>query len=255
VSVQITVLGKSPSWPDANGACSGYLVQEGGFTLLLDCGGGVFAKLRGLIDYLDVDAVVISHLHSDHFFDLVPFSYALLHSPRCRAGGGPRPDLHAPPGAQRVFRTTVGSWGDEALIETAFALSEYDPAAELSVGPLRVRFCEVPHFTQTFSVQLRAGDACFTFGADCGPNQALVEFARDSDLLLIEATLTEPEPEGDRGHLTAREAGEHGRRAGVRRLVITHYTDELEPDQAAAEGAEGFGAPVELAREGAVYTV
>ena len=44
--MQITVLGKSPSWQDAGGACSGYLVQEGDFTLLLDCGNGVFSKLR-----------------------------------------------------------------------------------------------------------------------------------------------------------------------------------------------------------------
>jgi 7,8-dihydropterin-6-yl-methyl-4-(beta-D-ribofuranosyl)aminobenzene 5'-phosphate synthase len=64
--VRITVLGKSPSWQDADGACSGYLVEEDGFHLLLDCGNGVFSKLRRFIDYVDVDAVVISHLHADH---------------------------------------------------------------------------------------------------------------------------------------------------------------------------------------------
>ena len=44
VCVQVTVLGKSPSWQDAGGACSGYLVQEDGTTLLLDCGNGVFSQ-------------------------------------------------------------------------------------------------------------------------------------------------------------------------------------------------------------------
>ncbi len=44
--VRITVLGKSPAWQDADGACSGYLVEGGGRTVLLDCGPGVFAKLR-----------------------------------------------------------------------------------------------------------------------------------------------------------------------------------------------------------------
>src|ERR1700730_6734367 len=75
--VRITVLGKSPSWQDAGGACSGYLVEEGDYALLLDCGNGVFSKLRRFRDYVDVDAVVISHLHADHFLDLVPYSYAL----------------------------------------------------------------------------------------------------------------------------------------------------------------------------------
>ena len=40
--------------------------------LLLDCGSGVFAKLRGVRDYVDVDAIVLTHLHADHFLDLIP---------------------------------------------------------------------------------------------------------------------------------------------------------------------------------------
>ena len=50
--------------------------------MLVDCGNGVFGKLRQHIDYVDVDAVVISHLHADHFLDLVPYSYALTYAPR-----------------------------------------------------------------------------------------------------------------------------------------------------------------------------
>ena len=50
--------------------------------LLLDCGNGVFSKLRQLVDYTELDAVLISHLHADHFLDLVPYSYALTYAPR-----------------------------------------------------------------------------------------------------------------------------------------------------------------------------
>ena len=68
--MRVTVLGKSPSWQDAGGACTGYLVQEGATSLLLDCGNGVFGKLRAQLDHRAVDAVVVSHLHADHFLDL-----------------------------------------------------------------------------------------------------------------------------------------------------------------------------------------
>lgn len=263
--MQITVLGKSPAWQDADGACSGYLVQEDEFVLLLDCGNSVFSKLRRYVDYVDVDAVLISHLHADHFLDLVPFSYALTYAPRQQpvpVGGWPgtsnpaRPDLYSPAGSTEMFRQIVGCWGNEQLIEHAFALQEYEPWDELQVGPFRVRFCEVPHFTRTFAVELSSdGEHRFTYSADCRPNEELVSFARGTDLLLIEATLPRPERTGDRGHLTPAEAGQHGRDAGARRLVITHFSDELDREWARKEAEQAFGAAAELAHEGAVYRI
>jgi ribonuclease BN (tRNA processing enzyme) len=94
-----------------------------------------------------------------------------------------------------------------------------------------------------------------TYSADCSPNEQLVDFARDTDLLLIEATLPRPERTGERGHLTPAEAGEHGRRAAAKRVVITHFSDELDPDWAREEAAGAFAGEVELAYDGAVYTV
>ena len=82
-----------------------------------------------------------------------------------------------------------------------------------------------------------------------------MEFARGCDLLLVEATLPRPERTGIRGHLTPEEAGEHGKSAGAKRLVITHISDELDLVWARRQASEAFGAPVELAREGAVFEV
>jgi ribonuclease BN (tRNA processing enzyme) len=264
--VRITVLGKSPSWQDADGACSGYLIEEDGFHLLLDCGNGVFSKLRRFIDYVDIGAVVISHLHADHFLDLVPFSYALTYAPRQQPVPVARwpgtdcpacPELHVPPGATELFRRVVGAWGNEDLIEKAFAMREYDPADELAVGPLRIRFQPVPHFTETNAVEIASanGGGRITYGADHAPTDSLVEFARDTDLLVIEATLPRPEREGPRGHVTPGEAGEHARRAGARRVLLTHFSDELGEEWARDEAERTFGGAVEVAREGAVFDV
>jgi ribonuclease BN (tRNA processing enzyme) len=262
--VEITVLGKSPSWQDAAGACSGYLIQEGDFKLVLDCGNGVFSKLRRICDYVDVDAVVISHLHADHFLDLVPFSYALTYAPRQQpvaVGGWPgtddpaRPHLYVPTGATKVFRRIVGCWGKEDLIENAFDLHEYAGPDRLSVGPVQIRFCEVPHYVTTYAVEVTTNSSRFTFSADCKPNPQLVQFAQGTDVLLIEATLPRPERTGIRGHLTPGEAGEHGKLARAQRVVLTHYSDEMDPEWARLEAATSYGAPVELATEGAVYTI
>jgi len=249
--VRVTVLGKSPSWPDAGGACSGYLVEESGAALLLECGNGVFAKLRERLPYARVDTVVISHLHADHFLDLVPFSYALTFGPGAQ---GARPALYVPPGARDGLRRVVGTWGSEGLVENAFTLREYDPDEELRVGSLRVRFRRVPHFTATHAVELTsaATGGRYTFGADTGPSDELVAFAQDTDLLMLESTLAQPDEE-PRGHLTPAEAGEHAARANAKRLVLTHLTDEADCDWALREARRAFDGPVEVAIEGAVY--
>src|SRR5438132_3041983 len=191
--MRLTVLGKSPSWQDAGGACSGYLIEEGPSSVVVDCGNGVFSKLRRFRDYSRADAVVISHLHADHFLDLIPFAYALTYAPRQQpvpvdrwpgTEAPARPRLLAPHGAVETFGRVVGAWGNEDLIENAFALEEYEPTATPQVGPLRFRFQSVPHFTETFAICIQSdnGGGKLVFGADSRPTDDLIEFARDCDL-------------------------------------------------------------------------
>ena len=264
--MRLTVLGKSPAWQDAGGACSGYLVEEGDTAVLIDCGNGVFGKLRQAIDYVDVDAVVLSHLHADHFLDLVPYSYALTYAPRQQPVPVPpwpgnqkpaRPRLIAPPGTRDTFRRVVGAWGNEDLIEKAFALEEYEESSTPEVGPLSFAFQSVPHFTETFAITVSSVNAAgrLGYGADSRPSDDLCRFVTGCELLLIEATLPRPERDGVRGHLTPSEAGEHAKAAGVSRVVITHISDELDVTWARTEAANAFGGSVEVAREGAVYDI
>jgi ribonuclease BN (tRNA processing enzyme) len=263
--VRITVLGKSPAWQDAGGACSGYLVEENDTCVLLDCGNGVFAKLRQVRDYVDIDAVIVSHLHADHFFDLVPFASALTYAPRQqpmavdrRQGTDTpaRPALHVPGGATEALRQVCSGGGMPAdHVERAFALREYAVTDALEIGPLRVRFQRVPHFVATHAVEIAGATGRMTFGADHGPSQDLVDFASGTDLLLLEATLPRPEPAGERGHLTPAEAGDHAARADAGRLVLTHISDELDLGWARDEAAGAFAGPVEVAAEGAVFEV
>jgi ribonuclease BN (tRNA processing enzyme) len=259
------VLGKSPSWQDAGGACSGYLIETDETTVLLDCGNGVFAKLRERVDYTEVDAVVISHLHADHFLDLVPYSYALIYAPKQQpvpvhiwegTDDPAHPRLIAPPGATETFRRVVGAWGNDDLIELAFRIDEYAGGDQVEIGDVRVDFRPVPHFVETFAVRISSdGSGDIVYSADTRPGEEIIDASRDADLLIIEATLPRPERTGVRGHLTPEEAGEHAKRARAKRVVITHISDELGDDWAREEAERGFGGPVEIAREGATYKV
>lgn len=260
------MLGKSPSWQDAGGACSGYLIEHGSTRVLLDCGNGVFGKMRQRVDYTEVDAVLISHLHADHFLDLVPFSYALTYAPKQQpvpvhtwpgTDSPARPRLIAPPGARQTFRRVVGAWGNEDLVENAFELTEYAPGDTVAAGEITAAFHPVPHFIDTFAVNLTAegSDAKLSYSADTSPSEEIVEIARDADLIIVEATLPRPERTGERGHLTPAEAGDHAKRAGAKRVVLTHISDELGDEWAREEAEASFGGPVEVAREFAEYEI
>jgi ribonuclease BN (tRNA processing enzyme) len=262
--VRITVLGKSPSWQDAGGACSGYLVQQDGYSLLVDCGNGVFGKLRAVVDYVDVDAVILSHLHADHFLDLLPFSCALTYAPRQQpvpVDGHPgtdtpaRPALHAPTGAIATLDVIASAAGLPGIVTGAFDVHEYAAGGTLQLGPFTVRLHTVPHWVDTSAIDIAdPAGARFTFGADGAPSADLEAFAAGTDLLMVEATLPRPERDGVRGHMTPAEAAQAGARAGAGRLVLTHFSDELDPDWALAEARAAFpDGPVDLAAEGAVY--
>jgi ribonuclease BN (tRNA processing enzyme) len=263
--LKITVLGKSPSWQDAGGACSGYLLETDETKVLLDCGNGVFGKLRERIDYTELDGVIISHLHADHFLDLVPYAYALIYAPKQQpvpvhtwpgTDEPARPRLVAPPGAEETFRRVVGAWGNDDLIDSAFRIAEYEGGDRVEIGDIWATFHPVPHFVETFAVRIGSeGEGEIIYSADTRPGGEIVEAARDADLLIIEATLPRPERTGVRGHLTPEEAGEHARQAGVKRVVITHISDELGDEWALEQAERGFGGPVEIAREGATYEV
>src|SRR5436190_13122394 len=77
-----------------NRPASGYLLREGDFNLWLDAGTGTMAELQQHIGIFDLDAVVISHRHFDHFLDIYPYFLSIWYDER-RQGTIP---LYAPPG-------------------------------------------------------------------------------------------------------------------------------------------------------------
>src|SRR3954453_9906855 len=76
--MRLTVPRAGPAYTDrrgSTGAC--YLVEHDGTRLLLDLGQGSFPRIFPHVEPQDVDAIVVSHLHPDHFIDLVPLRHYL----------------------------------------------------------------------------------------------------------------------------------------------------------------------------------
>lgn len=251
--MKLTILGTGAALPRPGGACSGYLVEEGETRLLLDCGNGALSNLMQVADYRAITAIVLSHWHADHWFDLVPYRYGLKYGLRPLPS---RPWLYLPPGGTAILEG-VATYFDPAgrFFGDVFALAEYDPAQGLAVGPLRIAFARTQHVVPTWAMRLTNGTRSLVYSADTGPSAAVEALARDADLFLCEASMQGP---GDQSpgalHLSAIQAGEMAARAGARRLLLTHLWPELDPQRTLAQ-AQQFYPRAELAEELRSYEV
>ncbi len=223
--MKLTVVGCSPAWPNPGGAQSGYLVEESGGRLLLDCGAGVLAKLRELQDWPRVDAVAVTHWHLDHWGDLVPWVWANWFGP---ASELPNPELWVPPGGRGMLRELGERLGFADMFERSFDVREYEDNAPFEVAGFEVCAQHVLHYDLVaFGMRVSQNGSVLAYSGDSGPSEALVDLAHEADLFLCEATLDEPNPEGGtRGHLAAAEAQEAFEAAGAKRLLLTHRPKE-----------------------------
>ena len=221
--MKLVVVGCSPAWHNPGGAQSGYLV-EGQGRLLLDCGPGVLARLRAYAVWPDVDAVVITHFHLDHWGDLVPWAFGSRYGPGKDIA--PVPELWLPPGGTETLQFFAPPLNAEPIFD-AFDVHEYEEGVPFRAAGLEVLPIRVLHYDLlTFGLRVSNGDRTLAYSGDSAPSPALAEVARDADLFVCEATLRQPEP-GLRGHLTEEEALDAYRASGAKRLLIVHRPDEL----------------------------
>ena len=220
--LRVTVLGCSTAAPHPASPTAGFLVEWGSTALLLDVGQGVIRNLQRVLDPLDLSAVVIGHMHADHYLDIVGLRYLF---PWGEPAEVPLP-MHVPPGGrQRLDALAMAISERVGFFDAAFDAVEYDPASSVMVGELRVRFVRGRHYVPAWGVVIDAPDgARLAYSGDTGPSDAVAAGLADADLLLVEAALRDSKFDDlERGHLTPDEALDLARAARAREAMLVHY--------------------------------
>ena len=243
-SFELTVLGAGPAYTNRIGATgAAYLVRSGETAILLDLGQGSFPRLAAAIEPSRLDAVVISHLHPDHFIDLVPLRHYLAFQfvppRRVRvlgpAGLADRIDaLHARPGftAETLDCDRLG----------------VEPRG---IGSVTLQSRLVTHTDESYAVRLSgpAGPG-LVYSGDCGVADDLAPLIKAGDTLLVEASFGPgPVPAGA-FHLDAPAIAGLVRETRPGRVLLTHLQMGFDPEATIRRVAEATTAPVHFVEPG-----
>jgi ribonuclease BN (tRNA processing enzyme) len=250
--LRLTVLGCSTAAPDPATPTAGFLVEWGGTALLLDVGQGVIRNLQKILDPHDLAAIVIGHMHADHYLDIVGLRYLYPWGERAR---DPLP-IHLPPGGRvRLDALATAVSERDGFFDTAFTAVEFDPEATLKIGELRLRFVRGRHYVPAWGVVVDAPDGSrLAYTGDTGPSATVEEGVRGADLLLVECSLRSAgHDDEERGHLTPEEAIDLARRADARAAILVHYAPSQK--EGIDEVCEVAGPWVRTAVDGLTVTV
>lgn len=214
--MKLTVLGNNGTCPARDGACSSFLVEADGRKILIDMGNGSVAKLQNVCGLSDIDIIIISHLHFDHLADLFPFKYAL----ETRKHFGESIDrirLFIPPVPQWIY--------NEISTNDVFDITYISDRYIETINDIQLEVFKVPHLIDSFAIRLSAGNKVFAYSSDCGVCDRLAEAAKSADLFLCESTFIHEEAGDVKHHMSALDAGEMAKRAGAKRLLLTHLSN------------------------------
>lgn len=240
----LTVLGAGPAWSDRPGASgAAYLVRYRSTAILLDLGQGSFPRLAAETAPEALEAVLISHLHPDHFIDLVPLRHYLAYQLR-------------PARSVRV----IGPIGLDDRIDALHARPGFTaetlhcepwPAGPFRLGDLSVESRRVTHTADSHAVRLAPPTGPgLVYSGDCGRADDLAPLIRPGDDLLVEVSFgAGPVPAGVL-HLDAPAIADLARVTHPGQIILTHLQMGLDRDAPVRIVAAAGERPVFLAEPG-----
>lgn len=236
------MLGTSAAHPTVERVSSGYLVSEGGTKILVDMGSGVVRNLMRWMDPRKLSAIIVSHLHQDHFIDVYPLYYYLAF----HMSDNLPLDVYAPEGA-REFMLRILPPGSEGGFDAVYRFKTLSDRKVFKVGSLELQSIAVKHNMETYGLKIASGTQTISYTADTDYTETLYEIAANSDVFISEAT--KQEDYKDVLHLTAAQAGTIASKAGAKKLVLTHIWPDFDPGRSKQMAEDNYDGPVIIAED------
>lgn len=235
--MKVHVLGHWGAYPEPGQATTGLLVETDKHRVLIDAGSGVLAQLFDLYSVADLTAVVITHHHHDHTADLGVLGYALLLSRLMNTRKNPLPMYMLQPSAERKAELEK-----ERLADLQIVTAE----SQIDIEGIKVTFARTVHAVPCLAVRLEYEGQSFVFSADTSYCQPVIDLAKGADLFLCESSMYEGQEADAKGagHVTAPQAGQMAKQAGVKRLALTHLPHYGNLDELVTQAKTTYDGPI-----------
>jgi ribonuclease BN (tRNA processing enzyme) len=228
---------------------SGYFVELPDARIMVDCGAGtVHALARYDLPWEQMTHLFVSHFHVDHVGELASLFFAFQYGMKTD-----RTDpfkLIGPQGLDRVMEGLKLAFGPN-LFEAKFPLSVQmiTPGERIALGPQStLSVAKTPHTRESLAVRIESGGRTLCYTGDTDYDEDLARFFSGADLLISECSFRERR-EGGR-HLSVSDVGRLAHRAGVARLIVTHFYFEADEAELKAELERGYTGEVIIGRDG-----
>ena len=246
----LTIIGSGTCVPSLRRSACSSLIEFGGVKLLLDLGPGTMRRLLEVgVGIFDISHIFFSHFHPDHTAELVPFLFATKYPD---AGARKLPlTILAGKGFTAFFnglKAVHGNWID--LESGMLDIVELDNQGYDShhFEQFQVESMPVDHRDESVACKITGPDQKqIVYSGDTDLSENLVTLSRNADLLLCESAF----PDGNKvaGHLTPSLAGRVAQRAGVGKLVLTHFYPDCDRVDVEQECRKTYQGPLNLAED------
>jgi ribonuclease BN (tRNA processing enzyme) len=223
---ELLFVGTSDAFGAGGRRQSALLLRAAQGSLLVDCGMTTVTGLASLgVSRDEIDAVLLSHFHGDHFGGLPQLLLACLYVDRRT-----RPLLiGGPPGVEarvRIAAERLGFSLAERPWTFPFTFQELPAGKRETLGPVRATGFETHHQREVcpHGYAIEADGRRVVFSGDTGWYDGLPGHAAGAELFVCECTNLEPVFEY---HLSLEELRAHRRELDCGRLVLTHLGEEM----------------------------
>ena len=242
--MELTLLGTGCPSVDHKRFGPSNLVSTKKTKILVDCGSGITQRLHEFkVSSADIDALLFTHLHSDHAVDLYQLIISSWHSYRVKPW-----KIYGPNGTKKFVKKIMDAWADERKLRISYEarasvkafdidVIEFKSIGNLKIKDIKIKYFEVDHKPVKFAYGF-----CFTnknkkltISGDTKPCENLMKYAQKSDVLLhevfIEGEILEINKMRTQKtlhnvqsyHTISSEVGKVAFIASAKKLVLTHF--------------------------------